>query len=73
MNAIVSMLMNRLQQKNPQGHQVIQNLMNSNGNPQAMLQQLVSNASPEQKAQVLRQAKSYGVPQDILSKIQNMQ
>lgn len=65
--------MNRLQQKNPQGHQVIQNLMNSNGNPQAMLQQIVSNASPEQKAQVLRQAKSYGVPQDILSKIQNMQ
>jgi len=46
--------------------------MKSNGNPQVMLQQMMSNATPEQKQSLLNQAKSYGVPQDILSKIQNM-
>lgn len=64
--------MNQLQRKNPQGHQAIQSLMNSNGNPQAMLQQLMSNATPEQKEGLLKQAKQYGVPQDILSQVQNM-
>ncbi len=64
--------MNQLQLKNPQGHQVIQNLMNSNSNPKAMLQQLMSNATPEQKESLLKQARQYGIPQDVLSQVQNM-
>jgi len=46
--------------------------MQSNGNPQALLQQLMSNATPEQKKGLLSQCKNYGVPDNILSQIQNM-
>jgi hypothetical protein len=37
-----------------------------------MLQQIMSNATPEQKENLLKQAKNYGVPTDILSQVQNM-
>lgn len=46
--------------------------MQSNGNPQAMLQQLMGNATPEQKESLIKQAKQYGVPDNVLSQIQNM-
>lgn len=46
--------------------------MQSNGNPQQMIQQVMSNATPEQREMVLKEAKQYGVPEQILSKIQNM-
>ena len=71
-NPLIQTLLGQLKIKNPQGHQVIQNLMQSNGNPQALLQQLMSNATPEQKKGLLSQCKNYGVPNDILSQIQNM-
>lgn len=71
-NPLIQTLLNNLKIKNPQGHQVIQNLMQSNGNPQALLQQLMSNATPEQKKGLLSQCKNYGVPTEILAKIQNM-
>lgn len=51
---------------------MFQNLMQNNGNPNAMLQQVMSSATPEQKQNLLRQAKNYGVPNNILSQIQNM-
>lgn len=51
---------------------MIQQAMNSGGNPQAMLQQMMSNATPEQRQSLLTQAKSYGIPDNILSQIQNM-
>jgi len=46
--------------------------MQNNGNPEMMLQQVMSNATPEQKENLLKQAKNYGVPTDILSRVQNM-
>jgi len=46
--------------------------MQSNGNPQALLQQMMGNATPEQKKDLLSRAKQYGVPDNILSQIQNM-
>lgn len=72
MNPIISMLMQRLQGKNPQGYQMVQQMMNGNGNPEAALKQIFSNSTPEQRQQVLNTAKSYGCPSDILSKLQNM-
>lgn len=51
---------------------MIQNLINSNGNPQQILQQIMSNATPEQKTTLLNQAKTYGVPENVLSIVQNM-
>ena len=71
-NAIIQSLMSQLQAKSPQGVQVIQKLMNSNGNPEQLIAQLMGNATPEQKQGLLKQAKQYGVPDNILAKIQNM-
>ena len=72
MTPVMQMLMNQLQAKNPKGHQAIQSLMQNNGNPQAILQQMMGNATPEQRQNLLSQAQNYGVPNEILSKIQNM-
>lgn len=46
--------------------------MQNNGNPQAILQQMMSKATPEQKEALFKQAKNYGVPDNVLSQIQNM-
>jgi hypothetical protein len=72
MNPIIQMLMGKLQNSNPQGYQMISQMMNSGGNPETMIKQMFGNATPQQRQQVLNQAKSYGAPTDILSKLQNM-
>ena len=64
--------MSQLQSKSPQGFQVVQKLMNSNGNPEPLINQLMGNATPEQKQSILQQAKQYGVPNNILAKLQNI-
>lgn len=46
--------------------------MQSNGNPQQMIQQVMSNATPEQREGILKEARNYGCPEKILSQIQNM-
>lgn len=51
---------------------MLNEVMQNNGNPEAMLHQMMSKATPEQKQSILNQAKSYGVPDKILSQIQNM-
>jgi len=61
-----------MQQKNPQGFQTINALMQNKGNPQALLQQIMGNATPEQKENLIKQAKQYGCPDNILSQVQNM-
>ena len=64
--------MTRLQQRNPQGFQLVQNLMNSNGDPNKMVNQIMHNINPEQRQNILSQAKSYGAPDSILSQLQNI-
>lgn len=51
---------------------MVNEAMQNNGNPQAMIQQLMTNATPEQRQSLLTKARSYGVPNNVLSKIQNM-
>jgi len=46
--------------------------MQSNGNPQGLVKQIMGNISPEQKQNLLNQMKSYGCPNELLSKLQNM-
>lgn len=72
MNKMVQVLMSQLQSRNPQGFQIIQKLMNNNSNPEQLVTQLMGNATPEQKQNILKQAKQYGAPENILAKIQNM-
>ena len=72
MNPIINMLMQRLQSKNPQGYNMLNQMMQNGGNPEGVLKQMLGNMSPEQKQNILNQAKSYNCPNEILSKIQNM-
>lgn len=58
--------------KNPQNYKLINEAMRNNGNPQALVQQMMKNSTPEQRERLLKQAKGYGCPDEILSKLQNI-
>lgn len=72
MNPIISVLMQRLQGKNPEGYNMVSQMMQNGGDPNALLKQVFGNSTPEQRQQVLNTAKNYGCPSEVLSKIQNM-
>ena len=75
-NFVTQTLFNNLQSqfraKNPKGFQTFQDFMNSGGNPETFAMQVLRNFSPEQRQELLSQAKFYGCPDSILSQIQNM-
>ena len=58
--------------KSPQNYKLISEAMQNNGNPQALVQQMMGSMSNEQKGALLKQAKGYGCPEEILSQLQNM-
>ena len=58
--------------KMPKNFQVAQNLMQNKNNPQDLVRQIMGNISPEQKQNLLNQAKNYGCPNELLSKLQNL-
>lgn len=58
--------------KNPQGYQFVSNLMQSNGNPSAIINQVFGQMKPEARQNILNQAKGYGVPDKLLSQLQNL-
>ena len=68
---VIQTLMEQMKVKNPQGYQFVINLMQNNGDPSAVLNQIIGNATPEAKQNLLNQGKNYGVPNEILSKLQN--
>jgi hypothetical protein len=72
MNPIINMLMQKLQKTNPQGYSLINQAMQNGGDPNALLQQVMGKTNAEQRQQILNTARSYGAPDNILSKIQNM-
>ena len=58
--------------KMPKNFQLAQNLMQNKNNPQDLVNQIFGSISPEQKQGLLNQAKNYGMPEELLSKLQNM-
>ena len=48
MNMKVNNVLNQLRQKQPQQYQVLQQMIQSNGNPMNLLKQVVGGYSPEQ-------------------------
>ena len=72
MNPLINTLMQNLMNRNPNGYKTIVDAMNNKGKPEDMLQQVFGNYSTEQRQQILNQARMYGCPNDILSKLQNM-
>lgn len=55
------MLMNMLKQQNTQGYQQLQQLMNSGQDPNKILEQMMGNLNPQQKAQIQQMAKQFGI------------
>lgn len=51
--------------------QMINQAQSNGGNPQEILKQMVGKSNPTQMQQVLTQAKNLGVPDNILTQIQN--
>lgn len=72
MNPLVQSLLGQLRGKNDGGFKLVSELMQSGGNPDAILKQMINNLDPEQKQQILNQAKGYGCPEKFLSHLQNM-
>lgn len=70
-NPIQNLLMNQLQQVNPQGYSFIQNAMKSKQNPETLLDNLLKqrNLSGNQLNQLKQQAQQYGVPSNVLNKL----
>ena len=56
-----NMLLNMLKQQNPQGYQTFMNLRNSGQNPNVILQQMMGNINPQQKAQIEQFAKMFNI------------
>lgn len=58
--------------KMPQNFQTINALMQNKNNPQDLVNQIMSNLNQEQKQNLLSQMKQYGMPNEMLAKLQNM-
>ena len=58
--------------KMPQNFQTINALMQNKNNPQDLVNQILGSINPEQKQNLLNQMRSYGCPNELLSKLQNM-
>ena len=59
MNPVINILMQRLQKANPNGYNMVNQMMQSGGDPNALLKQVMNGATPEQRQQILNTAKSY--------------
>jgi hypothetical protein len=71
MNAALKMMMNRLQSQRPREFKMVSELMRNNGDPSKLLQQVMSNIDPQQKQNILSQARYLGAPEGLLSQLQN--
>ena len=71
-NLILNSLLEQTKRTNPQGFQMINNMMQSGTNPQAFLKQILGNAKPEQIEGILNTAKKLNCPDNVLKQIQNI-
>ena len=71
-NPMINTFMNMLKVRNPQGYAKINQAMQIGTQPEALLKQFMSEATPEQKQNLIQQATQMGAPQGILKQIQDM-
>lgn len=69
---LMKSLMTQLQNNNPQMASEIKGLLGGTKNPQDIVKQVISGFSPYQKQNVLNQARSMGIPAEIIEQVQNM-
>ena len=70
--SIIQTMMNQMKVKMPQNYQTINALKQNKNKPQDLVNQIMGSINPEQKQNLLNQMKSYGCPNELLSKLQNM-
>lgn len=70
-STIINIMMNNLRKVNPNGFNSINQLMQSGGDARGVLNQIMSNATPEQVQGLFQQAKQFGCPDEILNQLQN--
>ena len=63
----IQKLMNQLQQTNPQMYNLVIQAYQRNANPNDLINQILSNYSPEQKEEFFKQAKQYGISDNVLN------
>jgi len=63
------MLMNQLKARNPQLFQMVNNIRQSNGNPQELFKQITSGYTPEQMKRFNQYAQQFGITQEQLNQI----
>lgn len=51
--------------------QMMDTAMRNNGNPMEIFKQVTSNYSPEQMEKFYSRAKSMGIPEEVLTQVQN--
>lgn len=69
---IIAMLMNQLQIRNPKMASEIKQAMESGVNPQDFMKQVMGDVSNSDMQQMLQQASTLDVPNDVLQQFQNM-
>lgn len=69
---LMKSLMIQFQNNNPQMASEIKGLLDGTKNPQDIVKQIISGFSPYQKQNVLNQARSMGIPAEIIEQVQNM-
>lgn len=75
MNQVQTLMMSlitQLQNSNPQMASEIKGLLDGTKNPQDIVRQVISGFSPYQKQNVLNQARSMGIPAEVIEQVQNM-
>lgn len=75
MNQVQTLMMSlitQLQNSNPQMAGEIKGLLDGTKNPQDIVRQVISGFSPYQKQNVLNQARSMGIPAEVIEQVQNM-
>ena len=68
---ILNLMMSNLEARDPRLAGQIKTMMTNGTDPKSMVKQMMGNKSPEQLSNVLTMAKQYGVPDEILSQLQN--
>jgi hypothetical protein len=72
MNPMLSSAMNMLRGINPQRYQQVNQMMQAGTDPKGFLKQIMGNATPQQVQNVMQMGKQIGVPDSVLSEIQNL-
>lgn len=63
--------MSNLEARDPRLAGQIRTMMTNGTDPKSVVKQMIGNASPYQMENVISMAKQYGVPDEILSQLQN--